>query len=63
MNFPGMVVDSGEVDLRGEAVAKVARVVSGRDSVVDSISVRLLGGVVVRFEGTFGGGIQVNTIL
>ena len=49
-----MIVGSGEVDLRGEAVAKVARIASGRGSVVVDISVRLLGGVVVRLGVRLG---------
>ena len=49
-------MDSVDVDLRGEAVAKVGIVVSGRVPEVISISVKLLGGVVVRFE-VLGGGI------
>ena len=43
----------GVVDLRGEAVTKVARVVVDDSSVVVDISVKLLGGVVVRFKGVF----------
>ena len=43
----------GVVDLKGAAVAKVARVVVDGNSVVVDVSVKLSGGMMVRFEGDF----------
>ena len=53
INFPVMRMGLGVVDLRGAAGAKVARVVVDGNSVVVDVSVKLSGGMMVRFEGDF----------